>query len=55
VHYAISLGDLLSWIAEDGIVNTERFSEALVLFGGVCAGGKVGDFGILEPVAILTE
>ena len=55
MHYAIGLGDLLSWIAEDGIVNTQRFSETLVLFGGICAGGKVGDFATLERVAILTE
>ena len=55
VNYAIGLSDFLSRIAEDGVVDPERFSEALVLFRGICAGGKVGDIGILERFAILTE
>jgi hypothetical protein len=55
VHHTVGLGDFLTWIAEDRIVNTKRFSESLVLFRGICAGGKVGDIGILERFAILTE
>ena len=55
MHHTVGLGDFLTWIAEDRIVNTQRFSESLVLFRGICAGGKVGDIGILERFAILTE
>jgi hypothetical protein len=55
VHHTIGLGDFLTWIAEDRIVNTKRFSESLVLFRRICAGGKVGDIGVLERFAILTE
>jgi hypothetical protein len=55
VHHSVGLGDFLTWIAEDRIVNTKRFSESLVFFRGICAGGKVGDIGILERFAILTE
>jgi len=55
MDHAVRLGDLLSWVAEDGIVDTKRFSESLVLFGGICAGGKVGDMSVLEGFAILTE
>jgi len=55
MHHAVCLGDLLSWVAEDGIVDTKRFSESFVLFRSICTGGKVGDIGVLESFAILTE
>ena len=55
MYHAICLGDLLSWVAENGIIDTKRFSESLVLFRSICAGGKVGDIGVLEGFAILTE
>jgi len=55
MYHAVRFGDLLSWVAEDGIVDTKRFSKSFVLFGGICAGGKVGDLGVLESFAILTE
>ena len=47
MHHPVSLGDFLSWIAEDGIVDTKRFSESFVVFRSICAGGKVGDIGVL--------
>ena len=55
MHYTVSLGDFLSWIAEDGIIDSKRFSESFVVFRSICAGGKVGDIGVLEGLAILTE
>ena len=55
MYHSVRLGDFLSWIAEDGIVDAKRFSESLVLFRTICAGGKVGDMGVLEGFAILTE
>jgi hypothetical protein len=55
VHHTVGLGDFLTWIAEDGIIDTKRFGESFVVFRGICAGGKVGDIGILERFAILTE
>jgi hypothetical protein len=55
MDHTVSLGDFLSWIAEDGIVDAKRFGESLVLFRTICAGGKVGDMGVLEGFAILTE
>ena len=55
VHHTVGLGDFLTWIAEDRIVNTKRFSESFVVFRSICAGGKVGDIGVLESFAILTE
>ena len=55
MYHPVSLGDFLSWIAEDGIVDTKRFSESFVVFRSICAGGKVGDIGVLESFAILTE
>jgi len=55
VHHTVRLGDSLTWIAEDGIVDNKRFSESFVVFQSICAGGKVGDIGVLEGFAILTE
>ena len=55
MYHAVRLGDLLSWVAEDGIIDTKRFSESFVVFRSICAGGKVGDIGVLEGFAILTE
>jgi len=55
MYHSVRLGDFLSWIAEDGIVDTKRFSESFVVFRSICAGGKVGDIGVLESFAILTE
>lgn len=55
MYHPVSLGDFLSWIAKDGIVDTKRFSESFVVFRSICAGGKVGDIGVLEGFAILTE
>ena len=55
MYHTVRLGDFLSWIAEDGIVDTKRFSESFVVFLSICAGGKVGDIGVLEGFAILTE
>jgi hypothetical protein len=55
MYHAVRLGDLLSWVAEDGIIDTKRFSESFVVFRSICAGGKVGDIGVLESFAILTE
>ena len=55
MYHAVRLGDLLSWVAEDGIIDTKRFSESFVIFRSICAGGKVGDTGVLESFAILTE
>lgn len=55
MYHPVSLGDFLSWIAEDGIVETKRFSESFVFFRSICTGGKVGDIGVLESFAILTE
>jgi hypothetical protein len=55
MYHTVRLGDLLSWIAEDGIIDTKRFGESFVVFRSICAGGKVGDIGVLEGFAILTE
>ena len=55
MYHTVRLGDLLSWVAEDGIIDTKRFSESFVVFRSICAGGKVGDIGVLEGFAILTE
>jgi len=55
MYHTVRLGDLLSWVAEDGIIDTKRFSESFVVFRSICAGGKVGDIGVLESFAILTE
>jgi hypothetical protein len=55
MYHAVRLGDLLSWVAEDGIIDTKRFSKSFVVFRSICAGGKVGDIGVLESFAILTE
>lgn len=55
MYHAVRLGDLLSWVAEDGVIDTKRFSESFVVFRSICAGGKVGDTGVLESFAILTE
>jgi hypothetical protein len=55
MYHTVCLGDFLSWIAEDGIVDTKRFSKSFVVFRSICAGGKVGDIGVLESFAILTE
>jgi hypothetical protein len=55
MYHTVRLGDFLSWIAEDGIVDTKRFSKSFVVFRSICAGGKVGDIGVLESFAILTE
>jgi len=55
MYHSVRLGDFLTWIAEDGIVNTKRFSESFVVLRSICAGGKVGDIGVLEGFAILTE
>jgi hypothetical protein len=55
MHYTVRLGDFLSRVAEDGIIDTKRFSESFVVFRTICAGGKVGDIGVLERFAILTE
>jgi hypothetical protein len=55
VYHTIGLGDFLSRVAEDGIIDAKRFSESFVVFRSICAGGKVGDIGILEGFAILTE
>jgi hypothetical protein len=55
MYHAVRLSDFLSWVAEDRIIDTKRFSESFVVFRGICAGGKVGDIGVLEGFAILTE
>jgi hypothetical protein len=55
MYHTVRLGDFLSWIAEDGIVDTKRFSKSFVVFRSICAGGEVGDVGVLEGFAILTE
>jgi hypothetical protein len=55
MYHTVCLGDFLTWIAEDGIVDSKRFSESFVVFRSICAGGKVGDIGVLEGFAILTE
>jgi hypothetical protein len=55
MNYTVGLSDFLSRITEDGIVDTKRFSESFVVFWRICAGGKVGDVGVLERFAILTE
>lgn len=55
MYHAVRLGNFLSWIAEDGIVDTKRFSKSFVVFRSICAGGKVGDVGVPEGFAILTE
>ena len=55
MHHTVCLGHLFSRIAEDGIVDTKRLSKSFVLFRSICAGSKVGDIGVLEGFAILTE
>jgi hypothetical protein len=55
MDYTVRLGDFLSRIAEDGIIDTKRFGKSFVVFRGICAGGEVGDIGVLERFAILTE
>jgi hypothetical protein len=55
MYHTVRLGDFLSWVAEDRIIDTKRFSESFVVFRGICAGGKVGDIGVLEGFAILPE
>ena len=55
MYHTVRLGDFLTWIAEDGIVDSKRFSESFVVFRTICAGGKVGDIGVFEGFAILTE
>jgi hypothetical protein len=55
MDHTVRLGDSLSRIAEDGIVDAKRFSESFVLFRSICAGGKVGDTGVLKGFAILPE
>ncbi len=55
MYHTVRLGDFLTWIAENGIVDTKRFSESFVVFRTICAGGKVGDIGVFEGFAILTE
>ena len=55
MYHTVRLGDFLPRVAEDGIVDTKRFSKSFVVFRSICAGGKVGDIGVLESFAILTE
>ena len=55
MYHTICLSDFLSGIAQDGIVDTKRFSESFVVFRSIGASGKVGDIGVLEGFAILTE
>ena len=55
VNDTVSLCDILSWIAEDGIVKLKRFGELLVHFRGVATGGKVGNIELAKGVAALTE
>ena len=42
-------------IAEDGVVGLKGFGEFLVQLRFVRAGGKIGDTGVPEGFAILTE
>lgn len=55
VNDTIGFRDFFSRITQNGIVDTQRFSESLVLFRRVSAGGEVGDVGLPEGFAILTE
>lgn len=55
VDDAVSLGGFFAGVAEDGIIEVERFGEFLVRFGGVDARGEIRDVERFQCLAVLTE
>jgi len=53
--HAIRFGNIVVGIAQNGIIEFERFCEFFVGFGCVTTGSKIGDFEFLEIMTALTE
>ena len=55
VQHAVVLGDALVGIAENRVIQIERLGEPLVFLGRVDARCEIGDFQVVEGLAVLTE
>ena len=54
-HHAISFGNSLGRIAEDRVIEFQRFSKLLIDVFCVAASCKISDIELLDGVATLTE
>lgn len=54
-HDAIRFGNFLGWIAEDRVIEFQRFSKLGVDVFCIAASCKISDLELLDGVATLTE
>ena len=54
-HDAIGFGDLLGRIAEDRVIQFERFSKLFVDVFCIAASSKISDLELFDGIATLTE
>jgi len=54
-HDAIRFGDLLGRIAEDRVIQFERFSKLFVDVFCIAASSKISDLELFDGIATLTE